>query len=366
MLHGILVLALLLLVGCGGGSRTLQMSMPAMPPAVEPTPLPAQPTLDAEAVTRAIVTAGESIRTASVATPNFGSITQSSNVDGTNVTTDTAHTTFDGQSLVVRIDHANSTSTTLNTATDVILSDTGAFPSSLRTGYLHQQRGVGQLANDDLTFALVGTDWDQANPTDYAAFGYWLRVEDVSTSSPEAQIGAFVDASEFRGTPNVPVSGSATYRGGAQGAYAAVVGSAQGIPAGSLAAGEFYADATLRANFDASTISGVIDNIETVESAIDPQGQLLYAGVSDSTDYVLTLAETPIGNGQFVGSTRLHNPSLPIVSQDGKWGGQFSNLPVSATDPDPRGVGGTFGGGFTAGDGSAATYIGVFGAFDKQ
>ncbi len=294
--------------------------------------------------------------------PNFGGVNQSSNVDGTNVTTDTTRTVFNGQDVEVIVTHEGSISTTLSTETDFVLSNTGTAPSPIRPGYSHQQRTVGNIVGDDITIAVVETDWDPGNPTDYATFGYWLKVKDYSTPSPRPQIGAFLDGPEFRGSPIVPASGSASYRGRSQGFYVGVAGSNTLIPTGSLATGEFFADATLVANFGTSMIGGTIDNIETVESAVSPQGQVLYLNQPGTADYLLTLGNTPIGNGKFVGTTNLSSLSRSVTSSDGKWGGQSSNRPMSATEGDPRLVGGTFGGGFTEADGSQATYIGVFGA----
>ena len=307
----------------------------------------------------------DAYRAAATATPNFGSVTQSSNVSGSNVTLDTATAAFDGQDVAVIVRQGDSINIGLSTETDFVLGDSGTQSSPIRAGYSHRQRTVGNIVGDDLTLAVVGTDWKTDNYGDYAAFGYWLKIEDFESTSPTAQIGAFVDGPEFRGNPIVPLSGTATYRGRSQGAYLSVAGTNQEIPAGSVEGGDFFGDATLRADFDTSMIGGTIDNVEGYSSAVDPQGQLLYLNYYGTSDFVLTLGNTPIGNGQFTGATSIYSPSERVTSQDGKWGGQLSNQPVSTTDSDPRAVGGTFGGGFTLEDNTEAVYIGVFGAFKQ-
>ncbi len=307
---------------------------------------------------------GNAVRTAAKAIPNFGSVTQSSNVSSTNVTFDTARASFDGTNGRVTITHQDSSTTTLDTTVDSVIHDSTEFPSLIRSGYRHRQVAIKKAGSDDI-YAVLGADWKSGDPTDYVGYGFWLKADNFRTPSMRIhEAGTFLDGPELRGNPIVPVSGSAIYRGKSQGYYIAEVGSNQEIPQGSRAWGEFEADATLQADFDAGTIGGFINNVTVIEDAASPgpERQMLYMNNSYSVDYVLTLEATPIGTGQFVGDTSMSSPSRQVASSSGKWGGQLSNRPVSVTDGDPRLVGGTFGGGFTEADGSRLDYIGAFGA----
>ena len=106
---------LLFMTGCGGGGgRGTRIAMPPLPPVVVPTP------------------ERNAVRDSANAIPNFGSVTQSSNVNSTNVTFDTARASFDGTNGQVTITHQDSSTTTLDTTVDSIIRDSTELPSPIR------------------------------------------------------------------------------------------------------------------------------------------------------------------------------------------------------------------------------------------
>ena len=334
------VVLLLAACGGGGGGGGGSAPLPTQPQTFEltqenVTSTAPQPLLDAAQV-------------ASQAQPAFGSVTQSSNVDGTRVTTDRARVTFDGSTAEAEI----------GTHQLTVLQAHPVIPSPVRSGYEHQQAVAGSRQGDSAKLAVLGLDWNPNDATDYIGFGYWLGVDGVFDDAPRAEIGAFIDGPELRGTPVVPVIGSATYRGKAQGFYGAVYGSGASVPSGTLALGEFTADASLTADFEQATIGGRIYSVDLVEAGITPTGQT-YTDTDESA-YELILGTTSIGNGMFTGTTQLRNSELPITSSSGRWGGRFSNQADS--DGEPRLVGGTFGASATLSGGTTGEVIGVFGA----
>lgn len=354
--------ALLFLTACGGGGG-------------KPTSTPDSRVPQADQLTNTnqiYTSASTEIRQASEsvasATPNFGSVTQSSNRNNVNVTTDVAQTTFDGENLAVQITHGASNSTAFDSATNVVIDDTAATDSPVRANYRRRQYTIGSLSGDTGTLARIGVDWNQGNAaTDYLAFGHWLRVNDID-SSPTAQVGVFIDGPELRETPTVPTAGTATYQGTAQGLHTVLYGNGFSPPAGHVGYGAFTADATLRANFETGMINGTVSNFFVNESQVNPQtGELRERSSSyqgHRPPFVLTLADTRIGNGAFTGDATLSttSTSFSVTSSDGAWGGRFSSRPTSATEAAPRLVGGTFAGHGVLNDGTRSEWVGTFGA----
>ena len=355
--------ALLFLAACGGGGGKTA-SMPD-----SPAPQTDQLTNTDQIYTSAPTEIRRASESVASATPNFGSVTQSSNRNNANVTTDVAQTTFDGENLTVRITHDASDSTTFDSSTNVVLDDAGATDSPVRTGYRRRQYTIGSLSGGTGKLALVGVDWNQGNAaTDYLAFGYWLRVNNID-GSPTAQIGAFIDGPELREMPTVPTAGTATYQGTAQGLHTVLYGNGFSPPVGYVGWGAFTADATLRANFETGMINGTIRNFFVNESQVNPQtGELRERSSSyrgHRPPFVLTLADTRIGNGTFTGDATLSTTGtvgFSVTSSDGGWGGRFSSRPTSATDAAPRLVGGTFAGHGVLNDGTRSEWVGTFGA----
>ena len=144
-----------------------------------------------------------------------------------------------------------------------------------------------------------------------------------------------------RGTPDLPITGTAAYDGFAGGLYAAQAGDDAQIEAFTIEMGEFEGDIALTANFDTQDISGTVDNIYLDYTQFTPDGGS-ESGAS-LTDYEMELGAAPFGpDGTFAGSdVTITHPSF-TTHTDGSWGGRFSTTDDSAGNP--RVVAGTFGG----------------------
>ena len=69
-------------------------------------------------------------------------------------------------------------------------------------------------------------NWDDHDPTNYLAGGYWMHLDRLDLDwSPapwaidDADVGAFIYGPEFTGSPTIPLQGVASYRGRATGLY---------------------------------------------------------------------------------------------------------------------------------------------------
>ena len=163
---------------------------------------------------------------AASAAPAFGSVTQSTNTDNDGVTTDRASATFevDPQGvprLVVDITRAGLSDIRIATAGDD--GDDNALDSyqSPIVGRTNAFAVPFYLSNTSLTIGSVDVGWSSSDPTDYVAMGTWLNAtgDFLNGVIDSASIGAFVDGPEIRGTPTLPVTGTATYNGPAEGMY---------------------------------------------------------------------------------------------------------------------------------------------------
>ena len=281
--------------------------------------------------------------------PAFGSVTQSVNREGgSGISTDRASTTFDGDTFTLRVERQSGTDL-------VVTSDDprvafGAIEISPLPD--HTYLGDGLLVDydtDETTLTYVAVSWDNDDPTDYLAGGYWLHFSgDVLGSNFRADdAGAFVDGPEIdiANRPTMPTQGSATYRGVTEGLYAS-----HDASSGENEIGLFNGDMELTANFLAGTIGGCIGCGRGVylNYEIAPSG------------YRVRLGRTNIeANGVYRGtSVTLEHPTIRIASTSGRWGGMFSNQ--SNSEGEPRLTAGTVGGQATTDDGSEAVFVGAY------
>ena len=275
----------------------MQETMPPVPTATANDLRTANP----GAIQQAAVEAAGSI-------PSFGSVVQSTGAAKTGVSS-----TFDGQRVAVSIGRQGASDIVLDSADTIIDGGTEQSLVGL-AGRSSRSRGVFSYTNTSATLAEVAVDWKNDNPTDYLSGGYWLHADgDVAAGIVTGiDAGAFVDGPELSlsNPPNLPVQGTASYRGTAAGLYAAEYGTDSTLSPGSVEVGEFAATATLTADFAARTISG----------CVGCQGGIAVAGVYQDkatgdvgtfdvlTDYRVSLGTAPIDSG--TGTFTSQNVSL--------------------------------------------------------
>ena len=301
---------------------------------------------------------------AATAEPAFGSVTQSTNTDSSGVTTDTARASLSFEQgvprLIVDVSRQGESNLRIESAGDDV-DGLDSTPSSLAaTGRTARFAVPLEFSTSDLTLAFVEVDWSSSDPADYMAYGTWINVTgDFSAGVVDAaSIGAFVDGPEIRGTPDLPVTGTATYNGPAEGMYGAEYGTDAHVPAGSVEIGFFAGDTTLTADFGANTISGMVDDVSLVGVTVTPSGE---EQVFDAdTDYELHMGATSLhSNGRFTGTNAtLYRPGITFTSNAGSWGGKFSTMEDG--DGNPRLVAGTVGGNGTTSGGTSASFVGAF------
>ena len=301
--------------------------------------------------------------------PNFGSITQSSNGNG--ISTDRVETTLDanGELTVTVRDGNGDVSLELDSQQHVYENLNGTawmddsddnFPANWSgNGWILSKQEGGETV-----VAFAYTAWDDDDVTNYSAGGYWIK---GNADGGVTEIGTFGDAGpgsvfgyydDQQSSWERPVAGTASYLGSAEGAYV--------NPAGD--AGVWWSRLMLRADFVTNSISGCVGCPEADPDRFD-RGIYTYTTVEDlkadrsiEEDFYFSLKGSGnINNdGDFEGTLKVLELSTQreLVSQ-GKWGGVFSENSNELTHPAL--VGGTLGG--TA---EGMGFIGVFSGGRQQ
>ena len=296
-------------------------------------------------------------------TPNFGSITQSSNGNG-GITTDRVETTLDasGELILVVRDEDGNVSLELDSRADLEENLNGtAWMDDGNDDFPAGWSGNGWLLSkqdgNDTVVAFAYTAWEDTDVTNYLAGGYWVR---VNGNDEVTELGTFGDAGPgsvfgyYGQEPwQRPLTGTATYLGEAEGAYVDSVGDG----------GVWWSRLQLIADFQTASINGCVGCPAADPDGID-RGIYTYTTIEDlkadrwtEEDLYIALDSGVINNdGSFEGGTlkvRELSTDDDLPSSDGKWGGLFSENNNQTTHPSW--VAGTLGG--TA-DGTG--FIGVF------
>ncbi len=335
--------------GGGGGAGNVMDPAPDLSPAIADASS-ADPERSRDAGARA-----------AVALPKFGSVTQSSGSDGTGVTADTASASFDGRHIRVTVDRPGGSDLTFDSATDAI----GAADYTPAEGYSGRVHALADPTGTGIATALVHTRWNDADPTDYLAGGYWILIE-FDIDAPElftVGVGAFVDGPELAGAPALPALGTASYEGEATGLYAYVYGSGHaGIATGSAEIGEYSATAELNADFAASTVSGCIGctgGMTVSAFGTTPDGEEFESeGESVPARINLGLAAFDAAGTFSSRDVEVEIDGRTVARTNGAWGGRFSTVQDAAGAP--RLVGGTAGAEWGESDGSQGVFLGTY------
>ncbi len=288
--------------------------------------------------------------------PSFGSVTQSSSAGSVSgVTGDAVTTSFDGRNIRLTVRHTDGDRIVFNAATDRIVSEN---LDPVISGYTYRGDGLLTYTDTSVSIAAIYTNWNNSDPTDYLAGGYWMHLEGRTNplEVTGAEIGAFVDGPEISRAPTaLPRLGTATYRGQATGLY--VYEWSEGSEIGDL-----QAASTLTANFTTNTISG----------CIGCNGGIVVNGVAEDANGRATVfedvhvpARMQLGAASFGSDGAFRNRDVVLERDDetvtrtsGSWGGRFSNLPTRAGDP--RLVAGTAAAEWTEADGSQGSLVGAW------
>ena len=219
-----------------------------------------------------------------------------------------------------------------------------------------------------LLYALVS--WDNTDPTDYLAAGWWLTYPpDVPYWEFEAATrGVFLDGPELdpANPPDLPLAGTASYVGGMGGLYTYNYGRAWGELAETAEVTEFVGPLSLTADFDRNRLTGCLGCQGPIETA---PGRHLYPILTWRTpdpaaspaDYDVHFEASFGASGAFEDTAiTVAHPDRAIVSSAGTWQGQFSSVPDA--DGNPRRVVGSTDVLFAEDDGSHGRFTGIFDA----
>ena len=361
--------SLLFLAACASDKDMADPLVNAAPPVDEARALGAVRTSNQAEKLDAGVRAGDSL-------PRFGSVTQSANRGEDRVSSDAASVAFDGQALSVSIARESAGTITFDTATDIASSD--PYPSPI-PGHDGRVWTVLNATNEGLSVSFNIVSWDNDDPADYLAAGYWLHLSGDARflEFDGAEVGVFVDGPELltMSAPDLPVQGQAHYAGPAQGFYIGRYGTdVPAVSPGSTEVGEFYSSIELTADFGDNTIGGCMGCRGGILF-----GGLLVDGESGAQtefeftprDYRVRLAAAPIdldgtfrNHGVTVETIETERPAVTITRSSGSWGGKLSNVPDG--DGDPRLAAGTLGGSFDTAGGGEAAFLGSFFGLKQQ
>ena len=229
---------------------------------------------------------------------------------------------------------------------------------------------MGKTNREGTSIAYTLVSWDNDEPTDYLAAGYWMRFDgfrrDYDLPIAAADLVMFIDGSEIDPAlpPELPVSGTASYTGQVGGIYTYSYGAGWTGYDGPEVGEEFYGPMTVEANFDDMTIAGCIGCAGDVwierMHLYSVLGRRVAEPLAMPTDYEIQFAPTEIEpEGNFLGEDVTVAHSTRTVTQSGgEWSGSLSNRP--APDGNPRLVAGVASAEFTEADGSEGAFNSIF------
>ena len=401
--------AVLLLAACGGGGSTTQA--PAPEPAAEPVPAAQAPTSEPELpfmLDRHVATVddvygvafGPAIESAAKAAKAASSSRYT--VRATVIADNVNLSSFDDENRETGLSfhsHNLPYSGDVNYRNPRFFYDVVRNPDyfdRIRSEYpIFVSRGPDALNHVD-TGAVAGrviVDSDGAKTgfwdPNWMTLGYWwqLRGRDFMRAAARlptlegVEILAFADGPEFRRSPaNLPVTGSATYRGSAHGVYMAEYGtdSSDQTHIGHLRepgrrdmfAGEFEAGMSLTMDYATGTVRGGIGypmggnygNIYASGVFTNPSEttRVEYSLVPLSINFT---SEFDPNNGRFASNdVRVIGESTSrVVKQEGQWSGQVSSILTAAGEP--RSAIGTFGVDATTAGDTRHVFVGAFGVY---
>ena len=281
-----------------------------------------------------------------------------------------AGTTFADGVLSVDVRLPDGRTRTLDTVRDAQYSWGLYLPRPVQPNHSNREWLLVENHYDGRILLYAVVDWDDADETDYLAAGWWLAYPpNVPTRAVElATRGVFIDGPEIDPArpPDLPLTGTATYIGGAGGVYSYDYGRSWGELAGSSETAEFQGPMALTADFDQNRLTGCLGCLGPIE--ID-SGRHLYPILTWRTpdptalpaDYDLHFEASFGANGAFEDTAvTVTHPDRTITTSAGTWQGQFSNVPD--VDGNPRRVVGSTDVHFAEDDGSQGRFTGIFDA----
>ena len=283
-------------------------------------------------------------------------------------------TTFDGRVLEVDLPRGDGTRDRFDAVRDEWYS-WSYVPA--RLGYAGRRWTLGKTTATHTSMVYAVVSWNDDNPADYLAAGWWLRFPGRYSflrglSLVDAESAAFIDGPELdiSDPPRLPDGGTATYAGGAGGFYQYREGGAGTGADAPVHVEEFSGTMVITADFSDNTLRGCLGCV----GDLLPEREHLYAVLRRQrgepavppTDYELHFGVTGINpGGSFVNTdvTVVH-PERTVTESSGYWDGRLSNRP--AAGGHPRLVAGSSDVEFVEADGSRGQFRSLFTVFDES
>ena len=279
-------------------------------------------------------------------------------------------TTFVDNVLSVDVRYHDGRTRTLDTIRHRQASWGLYLPRPLQPNHSSREWLLTENYYDGRILLYTVVDWDDDDPADYLAAGWWLVYPSGAPyyAVESATRGVFVDGPELDPArpPDLPLTGTATYVGGSGGLYTYNYGRDWGELAGSSEMTEFAGVIALTADFDSKRITGCLGCLRPIETS---PGRHLYPiltwrspdPASLPTDYDLHFSASFDAKGAFEDTAiTVTHPERNITQAAGTWRGQFSNVPDA--DGNPRRVVGSSDVHFAEDDGSSGRFTGIFDA----
>ena len=180
-----------------------------------------------------------------------------------------AQTSFVDGVLSIAVPTEDGRTRTLDTVRNVDASWGLYLPRPLQPNHSSREWILTDNHYDGRVLLYAVVDWDNADPTDYLAAGWWLAYPPgVPARAVEtATRGVFLDGPELdpANPPDLPLTGTATYVGGAGGLYTYNYGRSWNELAGSSETAEFAGPISLTADFDQNRLTGCLGCLGPIE-----------------------------------------------------------------------------------------------------
>ena len=278
-------------------------------------------------------------------------------------------TSFDGDKLTVFVRDGEDGKLHLNTVRDAV--ETNEFRPQIPN---HSGRSwvLRNTAHESTTQVYALVSWNNKNPTDYLAAGWWLQ-QDEDDRYPERVI--FVDGPEIDpllNPPELPVTGTASYLGRGSGIFGYAFGSDWGELEGGYTYDAYRGEMGVVADFEAGSLSGCLGctgNLVADRTHLEyrfeqiPERYLpeVAAPLKDYEIHFSPVAYNADGSfesGFDSAAASVRHPEREVARSRGFWGGNLSAF--ADKDGDPRLITGFKDAGFEEADGSRGFFWGVF------
>ncbi len=240
----------------------------------------------------------------------------------------------------------------------------------MQPGHSSREWLLAENHNDGKILLYAVVSWNDADPADYLAAGWWLVYPPGVPyhAAESATRGVFIDGPELDPArpPELPLAGTATYIGGAGGVYTYTYGRGWGELAGGSENTEFAGTISLTADFGSRRLTGCLGCLEPLETS---PGRHLYPiltwrspdPAALPSDYDLHFSASFDAAGAFEDTeVSVTHPERGVTQAAGNWRGQFSN--VADADGNPRRVVGSSDVHFAEDDGSSGRFTAIFDA----